>query len=261
MSVTINEIPVTFAGINRPGTVPNWARAFRATRSTLADLCEASELPGVAVLQSGRPRRVIEESDHLSKLFESYSNTTNLYSRLILGFKQSETEEFLELAPILGKYPGLPGRIELVRQSDDLHDAFLEALTKVLASRSETDPLSNVPSVAKVDRSLRADGGRIDAEKVAAAFGISMAELARQIDVSRQRLCKTPDAEALQALLRPYERIARLRTIFDDAEFKAWLNTPNELLEDEDAPIDYLKAGAQQPLAAFAQNMLTGSST
>ncbi|MFO8026208.1 MAG: hypothetical protein R6U56_00915 [Opitutales bacterium] len=261
MSATTKEIPVTFAGIDGPGSVPAWARAFHATRSTLAELCVTSALPGIAVLQSTRPRKVIEQTDQLSKLFESYSDSTHFYSRLILGFKKAEAEEFLNLAPILAKYPGLSNRVELVRQSDDLQDALLEAITKVLASRTEHDPLAEVASIAKVDRSLRAESGRIDAEKVAAAFGFSMAELARQINVSRQRLSKTPDAEALQPLLRPYERIARLRTIFDDAEFKAWLNAPNELLEDEDAPIAYLKAGAREPLAAFAQNMLTGSST
>lgn len=260
-ATTTQEIPVTFAGIDRPGTVPTWARAFHATRSTLAGLCAASDLPGIAVLQSARPRKVIEQTDQLSKLFESYSDSANFYSRLILGFKKSDAEEFLNLAPILAQYPGLSGRVELVRQSNDLQDALLEALTKVLASRSEHDPLAEVASVAKVDRCLRAESGRIDADKVADAFGFSMAELARQINVSRQRLSKTPDAETLQPLLRPYERIARLRTLFDDAEFKAWLNAPNELLEDEDAPIAYLKARAQKPLAAFAQNMLTGSST
>jgi hypothetical protein len=110
MSATTKEIPVTFAGIDGPGSVPAWARAFHATRSTLAELCVTSALPGIAVLQSTRPRKVIEQTDQLSKLFESYSDSTNFYSRLILGFKKAEAEEFLNLAPILAKYPGLSSR-------------------------------------------------------------------------------------------------------------------------------------------------------
>ncbi|NBB78916.1 MAG: hypothetical protein GVY36_05650 [Verrucomicrobia bacterium] len=262
MSATTKEIPVTFAGIDGPGSVPAWARAFHATRSTLAELCVTSALPGIAVLQSTRPRKVIEQTDQLSKLFESYSDSTHFYSRLILGFKKAEAEEFLNLAPILAKYPGLSSRVELVRQSDDLQDALLEAITKVLASHTEHDPLAEVSSVAKVDRSLRAENGRIDAEKVAAAFGFSMAELGRQIGIkNRQTIAKTPYSEALQPLLRPYERIARLRTVLSEADFKAWLHTPNDLLEDREAPIDYLKAGAREPLASVAENMLTGAST
>lgn len=261
MDTATTEIPITFAGVDRPGTVPTWARAFHATRGTVSELCTAAKRPGVAVLQSSGPNKMIKQRDQLVELFVSYSDAANISSRLILNFKKAEAEEFLNLAPILAEYPGLSSRVELVRQSKDLPDALLEAITKVLASRSAQDPLTEVASVAKVDRRLRAASGRIDAEKVATAFGFSMAELARQIGVTRQRLCKTPDAEALQPLLRPYERIARLRTIFPDADFKAWLNTPNEHLEDSDAPIDYLKASAQEPLAAFAQNMLTGASS
>jgi hypothetical protein len=140
-----------------------------------------------------------------------------------------------------------------------LYSTLLETYTKLLATRIAKDPLGDVRSVIKAGRTLRVASGRLDAGKVAEVFGISLAELARQIGESKQRICKTPDSEALQSLLRPYERIARLRTVLPDADFKAWLNTPNEHLEDKDAPIAYLKAGAQEPLADFAENMLTGA--
>lgn len=182
--------------------------------------------------------------------------------RLVLAFNNANNEDVLGLAPIIARFPGLFARIELARGKRELEDALLEAMTKALAGRQEHDPLAEVASVAKVDRRLRAASGRIDAKKVADAFGFPLAELGRQIGMpSRQRLSKTPDAEALQPALQPYERIARLRTVLPDADFRAWLNTPNELLEDEDAPIDYLKAGAQKPLAAVAHNMLTGATT
>lgn len=259
MSATATEIPVTFAGVDRPGTVPVWARRYAATRSTLAELCAAPELTGIAVVQSSAPGKFMESASLISKFLETVALTSSLSTRLILGFKRAEAEEFLDLAPLLARFPGLAGRVELVRQTRDLHDALLEAITKVLATRAEHDPFAEIPSVAKLGQRLRAPSGRLDASKIAETFGISTAELARQIGTTRQRVAKTPDAEALQSALRPYERIARLRTVLTDAEFKAWLHTPNDQLEDNETPIDYLKAGARKPLASVAENMLAGA--
>jgi hypothetical protein len=258
MSTIANEIPVTFAGVDRRGTVPVSARGFAATRSTVAELCKAPELPEITVVQSPDPRTFIGASDKLSKFLDVFYSA-RLPARLILGFKNAAAEDFTSLAPLLARYPGLSNRVEFVARYSDLHSVLLEAYTKVLAARSEKDPLADVPSVAATDRSLRAPSGRIDATKVASTFGLSIAELARQIDTTRQRVSKTSDSEAIQSALRPYERIARLRSVLPDADFKAWLNTPNEHLEDGDAPIAYLKAGAQEPLADFAENMLTGA--
>jgi len=259
MSATTEKIPVTFAGVDRPGTVPAWAREFHPTRSTLSQLCAASVLPGISVVQSSKPKNITDALDKFSKLFSCVSNAADPSVRLVLGFNNAESKDVLGLAPIIARFPGLFARIELARGKRELEHALLEAMTKALAGSQEHDPLAEVSSIAKVDRSLRGPSGRIDAKKVADAFGFTPAELGRQIGVTRQRLSKTPDAEALQPLLRPYERIARLRTIFSDADFKAWLNTPNEHLEDGDPPIAYLKEGAQEPLAAFTENMLTGA--
>lgn len=259
MSAIASQIPITFVGVDRVGTVPAWARDFGATQSTVADLCEADELTGIAVVQSSGPRKILDSIDVVSKLFEFLVHTPDLSCRLVLGFTRAKPKDILNLAPTLAKYPGLSGRVELACRSVDLEEALFEAMTKVLATRREKDPLGEVQSVIKTGRALRAASGRLDAGKVAKAFGLSLAELARQIGESKQRISKTPDSEALQSLLRPYERIGRLRAVLADADFKAWLNTPNEHLEDGDAPIGYLKAGAQEPLANFAENMLTGS--
>jgi hypothetical protein len=258
MSAATTQIPLTFAGVDRPGTVPAWARAYDCTRSTVSELSAAPKLPEIAIVQATAPRKFIEASERVGKLLERCS-LANLTTRLILGFRQAEAEEFLDLAPLLARYPGLSSRVELVGKPSELRGTLLEAMTKVLATRAEQDPLAEVPSVEWVGRSLRAPSGRLDATKIAATFGFSTAELARQIGSNRQRISKTPDSLAIQVLLRPYERIARLRTVLSEAEFKAWLHTPNERLEDEDAPIDYLQAGAQKPLAAVAENMLTGA--
>lgn len=259
MSVMDKEIPVAFAGVDRLGTVPAWARRFDATRSTVSELGAAAKLPGLAVVQSSGPQKILAEADHLSKLFENFSLEANVASRLVFGFRKSEPEEFLELAPLLAQYPGLSGRVDLARQTADWRDTFLEAMTKVIATLEEKDPLVDVPAIAETSESLRAESGRLDANRVAGAFGVSVADLARQIGRTRQSVSKTPDAETLQPLLRPYERIARLRAVLEEAPFKAWLNTPNEHLEEEASPLDYIRAGAQGPLASFAENMLTGA--
>jgi len=261
MNAMTKEIPVTFTGVDRAGIVPAWARRSEERRSTVSELCRTSTPNGIAILQSSGPRKIIEHNKQISKLFEIYSLKTDFSSRLILGFNKADKDEVLSLAPLLGRYPGLVGRLDLARRADALQDTLLEAIIKILASRAGRDPLADVASVAKVDRSLRATSGRLDARKIASAFGFTPAEIGRQIGVSRQRISKTADGEAIQPLLRPYERIARLRTVLNDADFKAWLHTPNAHLEDEDAPIDYLKAGAREPLASFAENMLTGAST
>jgi len=261
MKIFESQIPITFAGVDRTGTVPAWAQGLGATRATVADLCERNELQGVAVVQSSRPGKFLDSIDVVSKLFEFLLHAPDLSSRLVLGFRRAESQEIMDLAPTLARYSGLSGRVELARRPEDLENTLIEAITKVLATRREKDPLGDVQSVIKAGRTLRADSGRLDAGKIADTFGLPLAELARQIGQSKQRISKTPDSEALQPLLRPYERIARLRTVLADKDFKAWLNTSNEHLEDGDAPMDYLKAGAQESLAHFAENMLTGAST
>lgn len=259
MNTASAPIPVTFAGLDHLGTVPRWAHDLPASRSTVTALCQEPKLPELSIIQSTRPGRVLEAAGLFITFCETLVRASNASARLVLGFQRADRDEIIALAPLLARVPGLAGRIEFAPRTSDLQDAYLEAFTKVLATRREQDPLAGIRSIAETTRDLRSGSGRLDARKIAATFGLPLTELARQIDCSKQRVSKTPDGEALQALLRPYERIARLRAALAEADFKAWLHTPNEHLENRDAPIDYLKAGASQPLADFAENMLTGA--
>jgi transcriptional regulator with XRE-family HTH domain len=261
MHTLSQQIPVTFADFTNPGKIPQWARAYKASRATVAELCKEPSLPNVSVIRSTRPKRIIKEHALFIDFCNILIHNADASSRLVLGFKDAEPDELFELAPLLGEIPGLTGRIDLAQHASELQGALIEALTKVMAARSEQDPLGKIRAIAVASRSLRSASGRLDARKIAEAFGLSLTSLANQIGLTKQRISKTPDSEAVQPLLRPYERIARLRTILSEAAFKAWLNTPNEHLEDGDAPIDYLKAGAQDPIAYFAENMLTGTPT
>lgn len=259
MTTEIKDIPVTFAGLKHQGTVPNWARGYTASRSTVADLCRKSRLPEVSIVQTTRPQQILKQANALTNLFETLVKVSDFSPRLILSFTNSNINDIYPLAAILGRTPGLADRIDLAYRTRDLHDVFLEAVTKVLATRSQQDPLSAIKTIVKSGRDLRSDNGRLNTKKIANVFGLSHAELARLIQSSPQRISKTPDAKNLQSFLQPYERIARLRTVLSDEDFKTWLNTSNTHLEDGDSPLAYLKAGAAEPLATFAENMLTGA--
>jgi hypothetical protein len=259
MKTEINDIPFTFAGLNHQGTVPNWARGFSVSRSTVADLSRETRLPEVSIVQSTRPQQILKQGEALTRLFETLVKASDFSPRLILSFTNSHIDDVYTLATILGKTPGLADRIDLAYRSHDLHAVFLEAVTKVLATRNQQDPLSTIKKIVKTGRDLRPDNGRLNTKKNAKVFGLSHAKLARQIRSSPQSISKTPDAKTLQSHLQPYERIARLRTVLSEEEFKVWLNTSNTRLENIDAPIEYLKAGAAEPLASFAENMLTGA--
>lgn len=260
MSTKTKDIPVTFAGVGRRGTVPAWARDFGARRCTVGELCDGGSLPqGLSVVQSNRPGSLLESEEDFRKIFECLVGDPEPSTRVVIGFQRAEPEALPDLAPFLGRIPGLADRIDLAVNREALRDTFFEALTKLLADRAEKDVLGEIDAIADAGRTLRSQSGRLDAGRVADAFGFPVAELARQIGVSRQRLGKTPDAESLQVTLRPYERIARLRTVLSRADFLAWLHTPNEHLENDEAPIDYLRDGGAEPLADFAENMLTGA--
>src|SRR6266849_1810549 len=113
-------------------------------------------------------------------------------------------------------------------------------LQKVVSQALHMDPLGEVKSVIAATADLRAPSGRLSAQKISEALGLSGAELARPIGRKRQTVAKTDDAKSLQAALWPFERIARLRSVLPTADFRSWLNMPNEQL-DELSPLDVIR--------------------
>jgi hypothetical protein len=93
---------------------------------------------------------------------------------------------------------------------------------------------------------------------VARVFDLSTAKLGELIGKSRQTLAKTPDAPAIQSDLRPFERIARLRSVLTDKQFRAWLHRPNRQL-DEAAPMDLINEKRTDVVADLADDMLLGT--
>jgi hypothetical protein len=119
------------------------------------------------------------------------------------------------------------------------------------------DPLGRLKSVIAATADLRAPSGRLSARRVAEAFGLTLAQLAAAIGKARQTVWKTDDAEALQPRLFPFERIARLRTVLPESDFRSWLNMPDGQLDDR-TPIELLRNGEADTVADLAEDMLTG---
>ena len=120
------------------------------------------------------------------------------------------------------------------------------------------DPLGQLKSTIAATADLRAASGRLSARRVAEAFGLTLSQLAAGIGKARQTVWKTDDAEALQPRLFPFERIARLRAVLSDADFRSWLNMPNDQLDDR-TPIELVRNGKAEVVADLAEDMLSGS--
>ncbi len=128
------------------------------------------------------------------------------------------------------------------------------------ASRAAKDPLSQVKHVIAATADLRSPSGRLSAKRIAGAFGVSTAELAGLLGRKRQTVAKTDDAKSLQADLRPFERVAQLRSVLPGADFRRWLNFANEQL-DRLTPLDAIRQGHAAAVADLAENMLVGNPT
>jgi DNA-directed RNA polymerase specialized sigma24 family protein len=128
------------------------------------------------------------------------------------------------------------------------------------AGQPAADLLGQLKSVVSATEDLRTASGRLSSRKVAEAFGLSVAELSRLIQRSRQAVSKTPDAESLQPALARFERIARLKAVLSESEFLRWLRMPNEQLDNR-SPLDGLREGRADEIADFVEDMLTGNAT
>lgn len=106
---------------------------------------------------------------------------------------------------------------------------------------------------------LREPTGRLSARRVAELFDLSLSQLAALLGRNKQTVAKTPDAEALQAGLRDFGRVAGLRVALDGNEaFRHWLRTPTRPLEGH-SPRELIDAGRVRVVADLVEDMLTGS--
>lgn len=148
--------------------------------------------------------------------------------------------------------------IEIVRSPIDPREV-IQRISRLLHSLSLEETSGNFRLPNWVVDELRAESGRIDAKKVAELFDLSIPVLAKTIDVGEPALYKTPDARSVQTKLIDFERIAwgLLKLTGSIRGMRIWLNAPNVELDNE-LPIDYIKDGHVEDIAAMVEDALLG---
>ncbi len=120
------------------------------------------------------------------------------------------------------------------------------------------------PYLALRQRLSDESSGRLDGAKIAKLFGLSTAEMGAICGVSKQSFHANFTSKGIQEKLEPLAKAARgvLWCGGDEAKFKAWLNEPNPDFPEYEgkqlSPLDLIRMGHAQVIAAKVQNLLTG---
>ena len=255
----VAQVPVRFARFGKIGSVPAWAKQWNASGTTVRDLCNAKIADGVFVVdtESFKP-----EQSEVRKLADCFSEAAGPVHMVFQVARPARSRPDL-LTGWLKLFAGAVSGVDFAFGTDHLEDSLVEATAKYLAdvekqSEEAPDPLSEAREVIKATKPLLAKSGRLSASAVATAFGISTAKLGELIGKSRQALAKTPDAPSIQRDLRPFERIARLRSVLREEQFRAWLHRPNRQL-GEVSPLDLITDKRAPVVADLADDMLLGT--
>ena len=159
----------------------------------------------------------------------------------------------------LQEFPN-PDRVDvsIMRDREDLAERLRLIEAKLRIAPPRPSSLDRVRSVVQATEDLRVAGGNLSADAIAAAFGVSLNQLAGWLGRKRQTVSKTPDADSLQDELAYFERVARLRAVLPKDGFLKWLRMPNPELDDK-KPLDLLAKGERQVVADLVEDMLTGA--
>lgn len=250
--------------------VPSWVKAFPHETRSASELRHLERLPAMTIVQAESAVAVLSQRTLLSTLAKLHAHHS--ISRIVFSFLKASgagmEANWKQYEKLLGHFVRAAS-IELAPSPADVRPAFEEAFAKYLVENraakrvpapvpASTDSLASVRSILDATGDLRSASGRLDATKIAEAFGISVSELAGLLERSRQTVSKTPDAESLQPLLRPYERAARLRAVLRASDFRAWLRLANGQL-GEMTPLEVVRSGRIDVLADLAEDLLTGA--
>lgn len=148
--------------------------------------------------------------------------------------------------------------IEMVRSPIDPKEV-LQRISRLIHGLSVDETSRNFRLPNMVVDELRSESGRIDAKKVVEMFDMSIPVLAKIIDVGEPALYKTPDARSVQTKLIDFERITwgLLKLTGSVRGMRIWLNASNVELDNE-LPIDYIKEGHVEDIAAMIEDALLG---
>ena len=260
MTSTINLIPVSFTGWEKRGSIPRWAHGLNAQRKTISEVYKAESNPGVIVIKALNPKGLKQQRSQVCELGEKLSNIHHPY-KLVVNFSSVKIPKPESLVEVLHLFPrDVNPHIEFCLGKETLEQCLVEALAKfsVYEKQFGEDPLAKSKKIVKVSRKLLAESGRLSAKSVAKEFGVSLTRLAEQISRTKQSLSKTPDSPRIQSLLRPYERIHRLRSVFSANDFRAWLGRANPEF-DGHSPMNLLDTGQAEVVFELVDDMLLGA--
>lgn len=247
--------------------IPSWMEPLEPKVAKAREFEQLDRLPELTVVLVSAIETLLRRETFLD-LISSRLSKSQLLSRVVFVFSDKAPTRrgpaVAECFYTLLRHFDRPDDLEIAIGTAAAEHAVWEAVAKIAAERGVTarrpesaDSLGQIREIIAATRDLRARSGKLAANLVATSFGFSVAELADLLGKSRQSVSKTPDSDALQPLLRPFERIARLRAILDDEDFRSWLHLANAELEGR-TPVDVIRAGNASVVADLAEDMLTG---
>ena len=194
------------------------------------------------------------------------------HSLIIICFPAAQIPDTATLTKLLRPFPR-PEQLEIRWRTPKMKVSDLvrvvDSKLTLMREHNEAQALQKWPRPSPFDKSkrvleltgdLRVDNGNLSAAKIAKLFGVTESQIAAWLGKSRQALNQAPAANAIQPALYYLERIARLRLLVSESDFRKWLKMPNELLEGRQ-PFDLLASNQWQDLADFVDDTLSGSPT
>ena len=191
-------------------------------------------------------------------------------SLIIIRFPAAQIPDTATLTKLLHPFPR-PEQVEIRWRTPKMKVSDLvrvvDSKLTLMREQNEAQALQKWPRPSPFDKSkkvleftgdLRVENGNLSAAKIAKLFGINESQIASWLGKSRQALNQAPAANAIQPALQYLERIARLRLLVSESDFRKWLKMPTELLEGKQ-PFELLVSNQWQELADFVDDTLSGS--
>jgi hypothetical protein len=249
-------------------TIPAALRRYRPKLARASEIKGLRRLPELTVVWTNEIDALLSHRTFLRRLAERLTATPEP-SKIVFLFqtkrrKASARDPAQKLIELF-RYFSRPLDLEVAHGIQAGEDAFDEAVAKIVATRQLTpdrperaDHLGELKKIIEATSDLRAKSGKLSASLVATVFGLSVAELAALVGRTRQTASKTPDADSLQPLLQPFERVARVRAVLSQGGFRKWLHLANDEL-DGLTPLEAIRQGKVAVVADLVEDSLTGN--
>lgn len=256
MSTTTTDPEIVFTGLNKRGSIPQWANKHDVSCSEFPKAVKYASEHEIIVVRELSVNAFVSSKKRIRAWITANEVNANLAHYVICVDRPAKDKRH-SITQLLEVFPrSFVDHMDIALGSSSLENTVWEAFAK--QNRRHSDPLSESHSINKITETLRTESGRLSAKKIADTLDISVAELAAQLGSTRQAVSKTPDAKTLQLKLRPYERIIRLRSVLSQTKFKNWLNHTFPDL-DGMSPLELITSGNADVVADFADDALLGT--